>query len=163
MNGKLIVVDPQRCTGCKSCEVVCSTWNERETNPEKSRIRILSFKKDRFNYPVVCQQCTDPLCVEICPMNAIARDEKSGIMRVKRDDCIGCKLCLQACPFGAMCFVSDYAAKCNLCDGNPKCVEVCEWKAITYGEPQKIGMGKRISIADLVRQYFEERWIHWRT
>lgn len=161
MNRKLIVVDSNRCTGCRSCEVACSTWNEGETNPEKARIRILHFRHDRFSYPAVCQQCTEPLCMEKCPTNAIYRDKKSGIVKINQEECVGCKLCLEACPLGAMFFFNGVAAKCELCGGAPKCVEACEWKALTYAEPQEIGMEKRVSIANLARRNNSEKWIDW--
>lgn len=161
MNKKLIVVDSKRCTGCRSCEVICSTWNEGETNPEKARIRIVTFENDRFNYPVVCQQCTVPLCMEKCPTNAIYRDEKSGIIKVNRKECVGCKACLQACPLGAMFFFSDLAAKCELCGGAPRCVEACEWKALNYAEPGMIGIQKRMSSANLAKKNHKEQWIDW--
>jgi carbon-monoxide dehydrogenase iron sulfur subunit len=161
MNGKLIVFDPKRCTGCRSCEVVCSTWNEGETNPDKSRIRIIPFAKDRFYCQIVCQQCTDPMCMEICPTNAIYRNETSGAIKINRDDCVGCKLCLQPCPSGGMLFFNGFAAKCELCDGAPKCVEVCEWNALTYDIPEKIGKDKRSYFANLARKSVKGEWIDW--
>lgn len=161
MSNEIIVFDPRRCTGCRSCEAVCSTWNEGETNPDKSRIRIIPFVKDHFFCQIVCQHCTDPLCMESCPTHAIYRGERSGAVKVNRDACVGCKLCLQVCPFGAMFFFNDYAAKCELCDGSPKCVEVCEWKALSYDQPEKIGSDKRIVFADLARKSCVGEWIDW--
>jgi len=99
--------------------------------------------------------------MEKCPTDAIYRDSKSGIVKINQEECVGCKLCLEVCPLGAMFFFDGVAAKCELCGGAPRCIEACEWGAIKYAEPQKIGMEKRISIANLAKSNNRGKWIDW--
>ncbi len=54
---KVLVLDPARCTGCRSCEVACSTIKTGEANPHASRIRMVLFQDEGFFYPNVCLQC----------------------------------------------------------------------------------------------------------
>jgi Fe-S-cluster-containing hydrogenase component 2 len=99
--------------------------------------------------------------MEVCPGNAIYKEENSSAVRINKDNCVGCKLCLQACPIGGIFFFNGVAAKCELCGGMPKCVDVCEWKALTYEEPEKIGKDKRNFFANLARKHCKEEWISW--
>ena len=72
--------------------------------------------------------------MDVCPEEAIFRDkELDGVMIDKRR-CIGCRMCVSVCPFGAMDFDEDQgrAYKCDLCDGEPECVKVCDVKALDY-------------------------------
>ncbi len=70
-------VDIEKCVGCRTCEVACSLKNTGTVNPTRSRIRIVRYEKqgEFHNFiPMVCQQCSTPLCLEACPVNAISRD-----------------------------------------------------------------------------------------
>jgi len=142
-----IVVYPDKCTGCQICELACSLYNERECNPEKARIRIVRVEEDGIIYtiPVVCQQCEKPLCMEMCPVEAISRTPETGAIVVNKDKCLGCKRCAYACPYGAITVDPDrgFAVKCTLCDGNPQCVEFCPKNALEYVRADKINIRQR--------------------
>lgn len=131
---KVIVVDPDRCTGCKVCEMICSLHHEDEINPLKSRISVISWEDRGIDIPIICQQCEDPPCEAVCPTRAITRSSETGAVIIKEELCIGCRMCLSACPFGAPSVRPDTSevVKCDLCSGEPQCVEFCERKAIQY-------------------------------
>ena len=134
--GKTLVIDTEKCTGCRVCEMVCAVKHAGVVNPLRSRIRIIKSEWQGRYEPVACRQCKTPLCLSACPVEAISRDETSN--RVVIDDalCTGCRLCVTACPFGAMGFdpVDKKVIKCDLCDGDPQCVRFCETEAIRYIE-----------------------------
>lgn len=71
----------------------------------------------------------------VCPVGAIRRDTKTEAVLIDRDACIGCRVCMIACPFGAITFDLDRRRpiKCDLCEGDPRCVKFCETRALTYG------------------------------
>jgi Fe-S-cluster-containing hydrogenase component 2 len=131
---KTIVVDPKKCTGCRECEVSCSVKNEGLVNPYRARISVVDFEEILLQVPMLCQQCVDAPCGAICPVKAISRSEEDGIAKVDYNTCIGCKMCVTACPFGAMKFdpVGKKVFKCEQCGGDPTCIKYCDPKAITY-------------------------------
>jgi len=149
---KVLVVNPVNCTGCRSCETACATIKENEVNLTKSRIRNVRFKDEYFYYPDVCLQCEIPYCALACPSTAITKNSDTGMVELNKDRCVGCKMCLMLCPFGAMGFVDGIAVKCDLCDGDPACVKACNYEALTYGEPDEIGEGKRVVVAEKVKE-----------
>jgi len=143
----LVIVDIDKCTGCRICELACSLYNEKECNPEKSRIRIVRSEEKGIIYtiPVLCQQCEKPLCMEMCPVEAIYRDSETGAVTVNEDKCIGCRRCAYVCPFGAILVdpSKQVAVKCTLCNGEPKCVEFCSKGALHYVRSDEIGIKQK--------------------
>jgi carbon-monoxide dehydrogenase iron sulfur subunit len=132
---KKLTIDPLKCTGCGACEQACALKHEHTDNVEKSRIRIIhSSDGSRFSLPSTCQHCENPPCLAVCPQEAIYRDLRSDGVIIDKNRCIGCKMCVSACPFGAMSFDKDRgrAFKCDLCEGEPECVRVCEERALDY-------------------------------
>jgi carbon-monoxide dehydrogenase iron sulfur subunit len=132
---KKLQVDPPKCTGCGLCETACAMAHTRNKGPEKARIRIIRGDDgDGFCLPSTCQHCENPPCMAVCPEEAIYRDAKLDRVMIDQSHCIGCGMCVSACPTGAMGFDEDRgrAYKCDLCDGEPECVRVCEAKAIDY-------------------------------
>ena len=81
---KVLVIHPERCTGCRSCEMVCSLIHDSQCNLILSRIGIVKTNGGgtHENIPVVCLQCHDPICVEVCAKRAIACDEATGSLTV---------------------------------------------------------------------------------
>lgn len=133
---KRLQIFPEKCIGCKSCEMACSLEREGQFRPSLSRINTLISQDDTVCLPVVCFQCEDAPCAEACPVDAIQREEYLGVVRVKEENCTGCGQCVSACPFGSMLFDTkeEKAKKCDLCGGNPACVEFCPTQALQYLE-----------------------------
>jgi len=136
MRYKRLLVFPDRCTGCRACEVACVAEHEGVFGRVAARIKV--FKREPFglDYPIVCRHCTRPPCVEACPVEALSRDRHTGAVLVAEDRCIGCGACIEACPFGAVDFhpQSGLAIICDLCGGDPACVKRCATGAIVYEE-----------------------------
>jgi Fe-S-cluster-containing dehydrogenase component len=85
-----------------------------------------------FNFALACRACEDAPCVKACPEKALAQSEKTGIIMVKDKQCKGCDWCVQACPHGGIMIHSDTgkAVACDLCSGEPQCVEFCPEEAL---------------------------------
>jgi len=154
----LIVVDAKKCTGCRICELACSLYNEKECNPEKSKIRVIRSEEEGiiYNVPVLCQQCEQPLCMELCPVKAIYRNPETGAVLVNQEKCIGCRRCVFVCPFGGIAVDphKEYAVKCTLCEGEPKCVEFCPKDVLQYIRSDKIDVKKK---RDSIEGYLEHQ------
>lgn len=159
MSYKLLSVDPNLCTGCRVCELVCSLSKEGECNPRKARIRVLKIDKEGFDFPLFCQHCGEPLCREVCPVNAIARDAKTGAMVLNQDLCIGCRSCTLACPFGIISydFEKGVSRKCDLCEGEPKCVLFCETRALRYEKPEVTETLKHAGMLEVMASVLSRR------
>lgn len=134
---KVLQVDMEKCTGCRTCEVACSLKNTGRVHPTRSRVRIIGYERrgEYHNYiPMLCQQCSDPLCMEACPTNAISRDVVTGALVVDEEACVGCRVCNMVCPIGGISIdpVREVAYKCDLCGGDPECVKHCDPGALSY-------------------------------
>ncbi len=150
---KILVIDHEKCTGCRLCELVCSVKHEGVSNPYRARIKIVKWEMEGKMVPVVCQQCEDAPCMAVCPVKAISRSETTGAVQVDYDVCIGCRMCMNACPFGAMGYdwVNKQVIKCDLCGGDPQCAKFCETGAIQYVEKSSLNaMKQRKSAAAIV-------------
>lgn len=148
--GKVLVIEYEKCTGCRNCEVVCSVIHEKVVNPSRARIKVIKWEDEGKYVPMSCQQCENAPCMSICPVKAISRDETLNRVMVDYDICIGCRMCVAICPFGAMNWDvrGDKVIKCDLCDGDPACVKFCDVQAVTYVEATDQSVTKRVDIAD---------------
>ena len=149
---KVLCIDYQKCTGCRTCEQVCVVKHEGVLNPIRSRIRIMKWEAEGLYVPMLCSQCQDAPCVNVCPVRAIHRDDKLGRVWIDYDICIGCRSCITVCPFGAMSFnpISRQVFKCDLCDGDPQCVRFCDVGALTYIDAEEISTDKKWRAAQRV-------------
>ena len=149
-------MSPDKCTGCRLCELACSLRNAGEFNPARARIQAIGFE-ELFVLPVTCFQCEKPYCADVCPTGAIGKDETTGIVRVSTDKCTGCKMCLLACPFGNIVFSHEegVAVKCELCDGIPECVSICPTKALEFKEADIAMIGKKIALSEKIKSIYE--------
>lgn len=155
---KMIVVHPERCTGCRVCELACSFRNDGVFNPAYSRIFSFLFVEDAIYMPITCMQCEDAPCAEVCPSKAITREISTGVLQISEAKCFGCKMCMMACPFGVMTFNASkrLAVKCEQCDGEPECVTFCVPKALEYRDVEVGMVAKRRSYAQKIMEAGKE-------
>ena len=157
---KVLVVDHEKCTGCRSCEMACSVAHMGVVNPVKSAVRIVKWEGEGLSVPIVCQQCEEPACAAICPVQAISRDADIGVVIVHSDLCVGCRMCVVACPFGAIIVERDrrQAIKCDLCGGaEPWCVRFCEPGALAYKAPAAASLHKQRAAARRLLEVLDPR------
>lgn len=154
---KGIVISPDKCTGCRICELACSFTKNDLFNPKDSAISVLAYDEAGLQVPMTCLQCDTPHCMTVCTVNAITKDSKTGVVRVDKDKCIGCKMCVSACPFGNMTYSSRLmqVVKCDLCSGTPQCVRECPTTALEFKELDG-PLHKRKNIANLFNDVFGE-------
>lgn len=131
-----VTVDVEKCVGCRICEMACSLRNYGECNPSRARIFVVRSEDDGAltTVPVLCQQCEDPLCVAMCPATALSRSAETHAVVVDPDRCLGCRTCVEVCPFGGPSVDprTGKSEKCDLCGGDPVCVKVCPESAVTF-------------------------------
>jgi Fe-S-cluster-containing hydrogenase component 2 len=139
-----VVVDPAKCTGCGSCELICSLYHDGVNSPSLSRIEVVRNVLSGENSIEVCTQCQGPECMQACPVeNAMVVEEKTGARVIVEEECIGCGNCFRACPFNVEGSIIKHRpkenvyAKCDLCykrETGPACVEICPQDALSYIE-----------------------------
>jgi len=130
---KTLIITPNRCTACKTCELACSFKHTAQGKPGIARIRTFMISEGK-NQVITCFQCDEAACVKVCPVDALRRVEATGAIEVDERRCIGCGLCSIACPFGHMNHdaASGLAVKCNLCGGEPACAAFCPSQTLEY-------------------------------
>jgi Fe-S-cluster-containing dehydrogenase component len=153
-----IVLDLDRCTGCRACGAACHVGHHGQTN------LVPGIVADVAILPVHCRHCEQPACATACPTGALYRDE-SGFVRRSELLCIGCHTCSIACPFGVIPdeLVRHVAPKCDLCvdrvvaGGVPRCVASCTSGALSFVELETSAasaeyVGGRIQSRAIVRR-----------
>jgi len=122
-----LVVQPEKCTGCRLCEQICAIHHFGQTNTKLAAIRIVGEFPALIHYPhCLCKQ--RGACIEACTTGAII--ERDGAIHVEVTECIACWQCVDVCPQEAI-FVHEtieYPIICNLCF---ECTEVCNTQALT--------------------------------
>jgi carbon-monoxide dehydrogenase iron sulfur subunit len=128
---RFVTVDPAKCTGCGICEYACSQEKGDAWSPLRSRIRVVRIKP-LINFSMACRFCDDAKCVTACAKKALKQSENTGILMVDEKKCEGCDWCVQACPHGGITLHPDKrtAVACDLCGGEPQCVEFCPEEAL---------------------------------
>jgi Fe-S-cluster-containing dehydrogenase component/formate-dependent nitrite reductase membrane component NrfD len=139
------VIDQTRCIGCHACTVACKEENRVPLGAFRTWVKYVErgeFPSTRRYFAVLrCNHCDNAPCVTICPTRALYR-RADGIVDFDRDRCIGCKSCMQACPYDALYIDPESltAAKCHFCAHRverglePACVIVCPERAILAGD-----------------------------
>lgn len=130
-NRQFVSINPNKCTGCGLCEYVCSLEKNGFPNPALSRIRVIRLTP-LFNTAMTCRFCDDPPCVRACPREALRQSETGNLIIVDEEKCDGCGWCIQACPYGGLIMDPEkkIVAVCDLCDGEPKCIDFCPEEAL---------------------------------
>src|SRR5512140_2141920 len=163
-----MVIDLRRCIGCNSCTIACKQQNGTGPGVFYSHTNVSetgTYPNARQAYlPVLCNQCDDPACADVCPVQATQK-QANGIVTIDEAKCIGCRYCQIACPYDARTFITTNTAeyypgkgltpyekvayaqhqvgtveKCNFCaerlaEGkDPACVKTCPAKALTFGD-----------------------------
>ena len=167
-----MAIDLQLCFGCTECAVACKSNNNLPNNMWWNRVltdggdypdtaKGTYPQVSMAHYPVGCQHCANPACAKVCPVGATWRDEKTGIVVQDVDKCIGCRMCMGACPYSARTFnweepayavdfpLGDFDApkhvagaveKCTFCANRlargeePACMEHCPGRARYWGD-----------------------------
>jgi Fe-S-cluster-containing dehydrogenase component/formate-dependent nitrite reductase membrane component NrfD len=139
------ILDQSRCIGCHACTVACKAEHGVEIGVFRTWVKYIErgeFPDTRQHFAVLrCNHCTDAPCVEICPVTALYKRE-DGIVDFDPERCIGCKACMNGCPYDALYIEPDSqtAAKCNFCAHRvdtglkPACEIVCPTEAIISGD-----------------------------
>ncbi|MFD3155793.1 4Fe-4S dicluster domain-containing protein [Haloimpatiens sp. FM7330] len=177
-----VIADPNKCIGCKACEVACFAAHNSNNNV-KATVgtvstpiipRLYNVKLGKVTMPVQCRQCEDAPCANSCPVNAIKQIDNTII--IDEDECIGCKSCVMACPFGVISLLPQYrngkeiiqnnlkgestdstkkmvkiiAYKCDLCkeQGEPACIKACPKDALTLVIPKEYKKKRNKKVAE---------------
>lgn len=138
-------IDHRKCIGCHACTVACKAENEVPLGSFRTWVKYVekgTFPQVRRHFTVLrCNHCDRAPCVSICPVNALHK-RSDAIVDLDRDVCIGCRACMQGCPYDALYFNAErgVAEKCHYCAHRttlglePACVVVCPAEAIVSGD-----------------------------
>jgi Fe-S-cluster-containing dehydrogenase component len=150
MSDARFYLDPSRCIGCQSCVNACA---ECETHRGISMIQLdfIDRKNSIDTVPMVCMHCDDPTCAEVCPADAIKKDENGIVHSSLKPRCIACNNCVLACPFGIpkMHVAMEQMMKCDMCfdrtssGKRPMCATVCPSQALAFVVPERIERERR--------------------
>ncbi len=139
------LLDSDNCIGCHACTVACKSEHDVPLGVNRTWVKYIetgTFPDVARKFNVMrCNQCEDAPCMAICPTSALFRSD-NGVVDFQDDDCIGCKSCMNACPYDALYInpETNTAHKCNMCnhrleqDLEPSCQVVCPTEAIIIGD-----------------------------
>ncbi len=153
-----ILIDTTRCTGCETCVVACKEANELGADRlrpgqegvdglSSTRFTTILRRPGDNNVKQQCRHCLDPACVSVCLVGAMQKTPEGPVI-YDSELCMGCRYCLNACPYGIPRYTWDeavpYVRKCNLCyprlkEGKkPACVEACPHDALLFGSRDEL-------------------------
>jgi len=141
-----MLIDTRKCIGCHTCSIACKSENEVPLGVTRSWVEYTEKgvypNVSRHFLPRLCNHCRHPQCVDVCPTGATYKRKQDGIVVVDSGLCIGCKYCVQACPYDARFLnpVTGFADKCDFCIHRvskglvPSCVNSCIGGARIFGD-----------------------------
>ncbi|MHA1545328.1 MAG: sulfate reduction electron transfer complex DsrMKJOP subunit DsrO [Alphaproteobacteria bacterium] len=141
-----MVIDVRRCIGCHACTVACKAEFDVPLGENRTWVEYVEKgvypNVGRSFLPRLCNHCSEPPCVSVCPTDATYKREQDGIVVIDDGLCIGCKYCIQACPYDARFLnpVTGVADKCDFCIHRvsqglvPSCVNTCVGGARIFGD-----------------------------
>ncbi len=150
---KEILVDIEKCMGCKSCEIACRIAHSQSKNlymaifeeklPQK---RVFVEDVEGLPLPIQCRHCEDAPCTIACMTGALYKDE-NGVTCYNESMCVGCFMCVMVCPFGII-NQNRYEkkiVKCDRCPDReiPACVEACPTRALSFVEVEEFSLNRR--------------------
>lgn len=146
---KLIVFNSKKCTGCRTCEMICSLRASGTCNPAASKVLIAHEHKEAAIARLACHFCQKPPCIQACPVDALRQDEATGVINVDQGLCFGCLRCVEECPFGGIRLDVNTGQMlvCDLCGGEPACVQFCDTGALVLARRDGIGVAKQLARA----------------
>ena len=158
-----LVIDLDRCSGCDSCVAACKHENQMGLGVVRNHVSAVgpvgTFPDiEMYWLPMQCQQCENPGCIEVCPTQAMAKDEATGLVAVNTRKCIGCGYCHLACPYNAPQVDKSrgHSVKCEGCPDRlaageaPLCVLACPARALGFGTAEAMAArGERASTPPL--------------
>lgn len=140
--------DQSRCIGCNACVVVCGQYHGISPGSVKW-MRVFQWEKGVFPdvkvhiLAIPCYHCENPLCVKVCPNEAIYKEEKYGAVLIDHNKCQGTRKCWSACPYGVPQYEGDALglkmSKCTMCIDRlekglkPICILSCSMRALEFG------------------------------
>jgi carbon-monoxide dehydrogenase iron sulfur subunit len=155
---KLLLVDMDKCTGCKQCSLACSLIKEDLFDPARGRIKILKKEDIAMGLQLLCEQCESHPCIESCPNNALSRDEKTGIITVDEKLCTSQAACVEACIYHAIRLHPETKRPmfCDLCGGNPYCVQHCVPEALQWVDKTDDMVKKKKKLRSIRMKMYKE-------
>lgn len=158
MSGQFVQADPGLCIACGTCMAGCMNKHDVDGDYPKARLNVVTTLT--VSAPIACHHCADAACVRACPEGALYYDGDRVAIRQSR--CIGCRNCVQACPFGAVEVVpvettqtiggipvagskKSFLVKCDLCtdrENGPACVEACPTLALRLVDREEMEQSK---------------------
>ena len=135
------LLDLNRCVGCGACVLACRIENDLPDSVSWRRILPFNIRRNTrgptYHFSLACHHCENPPCATACPSGALEK-RPDGVVFLHADQCLGCRYCEMACPFGAPVFDESRAVmtKCHLClprqekGREPACVEACPTRAL---------------------------------
>ena len=156
------LVDMRGCYGCKTCSMACKSENATPAGVLWRRVREFHFDAPNAMafISMSCNHCDDPQCMKVCPADTYSK-RPDGIVVQDHDKCIGCRMCIMACPYNAPVFdpVEGKTSKCNLCAERldegllPRCVASCPAGVLQFGDIDELRARHSAGLARIETRY----------